>query len=325
MDVEWNRFDFSGHNRMIILTDENILQLYRENLRGFDVISIPPGEENKTQHSVDRIIKELLLLEADKDCLLVGLGGGVITDITGYVASVYKRGLPFALVPSTLMAMADAAIGGKNGINVSYFKNLVGTINQPGYILYDFSLLKTLPVEQWSNGLAEIIKFGCIQDYSLFQMMERYDLHQIQSDTSLAASLIEKSLEIKMEIVTRDELDAGNRRILNFGHTIGHAVERLHQLPHGHAVSIGMVAACALSERLSGLQFEEATRIVKVLSKYHLPVDLDTDYTRLLETMRTDKKRISSVINFILLENIGKATIRPVEIEYLQEHMKEIL
>ncbi len=325
-DADWKKItEKFSERRLIYVTDENLFRLYEQYFKGKLVIVTGAGEEFKTQLSIDHIIQQLLEFEADKDCLLIGFGGGVITDIVGYTASVYKRGIPFGFIPTTVMSMADAAIGGKNGINYGVVKNVVGTIQQPELIIYDFELLKTLPAEEWINGIAEVIKYGCIADVILFEMLEKFDMHQIQSDITLAAMLIERCLKIKMTYVTKDVNDKGERKKLNYGHTLGHAIERLHELSHGHAISIGMVAACALSEKFSGLHFSDAVRVVQLLSKYHLPVDIETDHAKIFEILRHDKKRTGGEIDFILLRKIGVAEIYTLSLEYLKSHLKEII
>jgi len=311
--------------KVILLTDENICQLQAEKLAQFPVIAIPAGEENKQQSTVDKVISELIRMEADRDTCLVGVGGGVVTDITGYVAAVYMRGIDFGLAPCTLLAMVDAAIGGKNGVDVGLYKNLVGTIRQPEFILYDYDLLDTLPVQEWVNGFAEVIKHACIKDELLFKTLERYSLHDFQQDRSLLAELVEKNAAIKTAVVMQDEFEQGERRLLNFGHTIGHAVENLHHLPHGHAVSIGMVAACALSEKVQGLHFEDARRVVNLLAKYHLPVDLETDHEKAFEVLKMDKKKAGDSMRFILLNRIGSASVRSIPLDDLRLYLKEIL
>jgi len=313
------------NRKIILLTDENICGLQAEKLSHFPVIVIPAGEENKQQSTVDRVIGELIRMEADRETCLVGVGGGVVMDITGYVAAVYMRGISSGLVPSTLLAMVDASIGGKNGVDVGLYKNLVGTIRQPEFILYDYSLLDTLPVQEWVNGFAEVIKHACIKDELLFKTLERYTLHDFQHNHSLLAELIEKNAAIKTAVVIEDEFEQGERRLLNFGHTIGHAVENLHGLPHGHAVSIGMVAACTLSEKLQGFHFDEARRVVNLLAKYHLPVDLETDHEKVFEVLKMDKKKTGDAIRFILLNRIGSATVRSIPLDELRLYLKEIL
>ncbi len=311
--------------KLIFVTDSNLFRLYGKYFDGKHVIVVKAGEEHKTQVSADVIIHHLIQYEADQDSLLIGFGGGVITDLVGYAASIYKRGIPFAFIPTSLMAMADAAIGGKNGINHGAVKNAVGTIRQPESILYDFDVLQTLPAEEWVNGIAEVIKYACITDPVLFEMLEKFDMHQVQTDFSLAAMLIERCLKIKMNIVIQDEKDKGLRKKLNFGHTLGHAIEILHDLPHGHAVSIGMVAACSLSEKFTDLHFSEALRIVQLLSRYHLPVDIETDHAKIFEVLKQDKKRKGEEMHFILLKKIGVAEIYPLSMDYIESHLKEII
>ncbi len=310
---------------IVIITDENIYQLHTDKLAAYPVIKFTAGEEHKNQDTVDLIIQELIKLGANKNTFLIGVGGGVVTDLTGYVASVYMRGIKFGLVPTSVLAMVDAAIGGKNGIDVGVFKNMVGTIRQPEFIFYDYSFLQTLPVNEWVNGFAEIIKHACIKDAALFAVLEKYSLHDYQADKTLMAELIEKNVDIKTQIVTRDEFEKGERKLLNFGHTIGHAIENLHEIPHGHAVSIGIVAACNLSEQVNDFQYSEAARIVKLLSRYHLPVDVETDHEKVFEIIRMDKKRKDDGIQFILLNKIGDAAIVYITLTEFEKHLKEIL
>ncbi len=311
--------------KAILITDENVFKLQQQHFEGWRTIVIKAGEEHKQQSTVDDIIRQLIEMKADRKTFIVGVGGGVVTDITGYTASVYMRGLQFAFVPTTILAMVDAAIGGKNGVDVGVYKNLVGLIKQPEFLLFDYSLLQTLPNEQWVNGFAEVIKHACIKDAVLFATLEKFSLHDFATDTSLVADLIERNVKIKTAVVVNDEFEQGDRKLLNFGHTIGHAIENMHQLLHGYAISIGMVAACNLSEQLNGFSFEEAKRIVQLLAKYHLPVDMETDYDKVFEILKMDKKRSGDTIDFILLNKIGDAVIKTIQLEALQKHLKEIV
>lgn len=323
--------DFSGIKELVkdanivIITDDNVFDHHANKMSGFPVIKFVAGEAFKNQATADYIIEELIKLGAHKNTFLIGAGGGVVTDITGYVASVYMRGIKFGLAPTSVLAMVDAAIGGKNGVDVGVYKNMVGTINQPEFIFYDYSFLETLPVKEWVNGFAEIIKHACIKDALMFSVLERYSLHEYQSDKTLIADLIEKNVEIKSKIVTSDEFEKGERKFLNFGHTIGHALENLHAIPHGHAISIGMVAACNLSEQINGLHYSDAAKIVKLLNQYHLPVDVETDHEKVFEVLKMDKKRKDDGIYFILLKNIGNAEIRFISLTELEKHFKEIV
>jgi 3-dehydroquinate synthase len=309
----------------VIITDENLYNLHAEKLGGYRVIKIAAGEEYKNQLTVDAVIEELILMGANKNTFLMGVGGGVVTDITGYVASVYMRGIKFGLVPTSILAMVDAAIGGKNGIDVGVYKNMVGTILQPEFIFYDYAFLETLPVKEWVNGFAEIIKHACIKDELLFKVLEKYSLHEYQTDKTLIADLIEKNVEIKTTVVVNDEFEKGERKLLNFGHTVGHAIENLHAIPHGHAVSIGMVAACNLSVQLANFHADDAAKIVRLLNRYHLPVDVETDHAKVFEVLKMDKKRQGEGVQFILLNKIGNAEIKYISLTELEKHFKEIV
>jgi 3-dehydroquinate synthase len=309
----------------VLITDENVFQLHQQKFEGWKTIVIKAGEEHKQQATVDFIITQLITLEADRKTFIVGVGGGVVTDITGYAASIYMRGLKFGFVPTTILAMVDASIGGKNGVDVGVYKNLAGLIKQPDFLLFDYTLIQTLPNDQWVNGFAEIIKHACIKDALLFEMLEKFTLNDFRTDAALLAALIERNVVIKTTVVVNDEFEQGERKLLNFGHTIGHAIENMHRLPHGHAISIGMVAACNLSEKLNEFHFEEAKRVLLLLIKYHLPVDIETEYEKVFEVLKMDKKRSKNEMNFILLSKIGQAVIKPIELNELHKHLKEIL
>ena len=309
----------------IVITDENIFSHHAAKLSAYTVIKFVAGEENKNQATVDYIIGELIKLGANKNTFLIGVGGGVVTDITGYVAAVYMRGIKFGLVPTSILAMVDAAIGGKNGIDVGVYKNMVGTILQPEFIFYDYGFLESLPVKEWVNGFAEVIKHACIKDALLFKVLEKYSLHEYQADKTLIAGLVERNVEIKTTIVTNDEFEKGERKLLNFGHTVGHAIENLHGIPHGHAVSIGMVAACNLSVQLNNFHADDAAKIVRLLARYHLPVDIETDHAKVFEVLKMDKKRQGEGVQFILLNKIGEAEIKYISLAELEKHFKEIV
>jgi shikimate kinase / 3-dehydroquinate synthase len=319
------RGDLVKDSNVVVITDENIFNQHAEKLAAFPVIKFAAGEEYKNQATVDFIIGELIKLGAHKNTFLIGVGGGVVTDITGYVAAVYMRGLKFGLVPTSILAMVDAAIGGKNGIDVGVYKNMVGTILQPEFIFYDYAFLETLPVKEWVNGFAEIIKHACIKDEMLFRVLEKYSLHEYQTDKTLIADLIEKNVEIKTTVVVNDEFEKGERKLLNFGHTVGHAIENLHGIPHGHAVSIGIVAACNLSVQLNNFHADDAAKIVRLLARYHLPVDVETDHAKVFEVLKMDKKRQGEGVQFILLNKIGKAEIKYISLTELEKHFKEIV
>lgn len=302
----------------ILVTDTNCYHLYQQKFTGWKVIVIQAGEAYKQQAAVDDIIHQLMSLEADRNSLLVGVGGGVVTDITGYAAGIYMRGIRFGFIPTTILAMVDASIGGKNGVDVGVFKNLVGLIRQPEFLLFDYSLLKELPEAEWVNGFAEVIKHACIKDAALFDMLEQETLENFRLDTNKLSLLVEKNVQIKTAVVLIDEFEQGERKQLNFGHTLGHAIENIYGLPHGHAVSIGMVAACTISEKINSFTAEEKERVVKLLTKYQLPVTIRFDQEKIVELLKLDKKRANNDIGFILLNKIGEAIVKPIPLTQLQ-------
>lgn len=310
---------------IILLTDQTVFNLHQQKFEGYKTIVIEAGEAFKHQQTVDKIINQLIEFYADRKTMLVGVGGGVVTDITGYVASVFLRGVEFAFVPTTILAMVDAAIGGKNGIDVGLYKNMVGTINQPKFLLYDYSFLQTLPTEQWINGFAEIIKHACIKDAELFAELQHNSIEKYKNDVVLLAALIQKNVSIKTNIVVNDEFEQGERKLLNFGHTFGHAIENLYQLPHGNAVSIGMVLAAKISEEINNFYSVEKDSIVALLKQYQLPTTLNVDKDNVFSILTKDKKRVGDNMNFILLNKIGEAVTQPISLTQLEDLMHQIL
>ncbi len=304
----------------VLITDQHVFNSHSKIFDGWKTIVLPAGEEHKQQATVDYIIGELIILQADRNTFIVGVGGGVVTDITGYAASIYMRGLKFGFVPTTILSMVDAAIGGKNGVDVGIYKNLVGLIRQPQFLLFDYSLLNTLPQDQWINGFAEIIKHACIKDAGLFALLEMESIENFQTDRNKLASLIEKNVQIKTTVVVNDEFEKGDRKLLNFGHTLGHAIENSYLLLHGHAVSIGMMVACVISENISHLNKEDTNRIKILIEKYQLPTEFKFDKDKIWSILKMDKKRSGNDMNFILLNKIGEASIYAIPIKEL-EHL----
>jgi 3-dehydroquinate synthase len=305
----------------IFITDENIIAGHRNKFDNRRVIVITPGEANKTQATVDSIVTQLIQLEADRKFTIVGVGGGVVTDLSGYAASIYMRGLRFGFVPVSLLAMVDASIGGKNGVDVGPYKNLVGTIRQPDFLLYDSSFLSTLPQSEWINGFAEIIKHACIKDTALFDELEKNSVDTYRSKQALLNALIQRNAEIKCGVVMNDEFEKGERKLLNFGHTWGHAIETKLNIPHGHAVAVGMVMACRLSEKING--FKETDRVMALLKKYGLPVAAEADTKEVFKVLKMDKKKDSGAMNYILLNNIGDAAVHRISIDELEKMIEQ--
>ncbi len=309
----------------IFITDENVYAAHRDKFSGCEVIVIKPGEQYKNQETVNEIISQLIDLKADRQTFIVGIGGGVVTDITGFVASVYMRGVRFGFVPTSILAMVDASVGGKNGIDVGLYKNLVGIINHPEFLLYDYTFLETLPANEWINGFAEIIKHACIKDKNMFDFLEEDTLINFRSSIEMTGKLIKRNVEIKYNVVVNDEYETGERKLLNFGHTIGHAIENTSKLSHGNAISIGMVAACRISEKINRFDFSESEKVIELLQKYELPVSFDFDKQKAWEVLQHDKKKSGDYMHFVVLDRIGKASVQSIQMENLHEIFKDIL
>ena len=301
----------------VIITDENVFNHHIKRFTGWNCIVLKPGEEYKVQATVDAVIEQLIEMEADRKTSLIGVGGGVITDITGYVASVYMRGLKFGFVPTTVLGMADASIGGKNGIDVDVYKNMVGTIRQPSYILHDLIFLDTLPQAEWENGFAEIIKHACITDAAMFRELEQNSFKKYQGKKKSVCELIQRNAILKTKVVQKDEFEKGERRLLNFGHTLGHALENQYELSHGQAISIGMTYASIISERLIG--FKEAGRVARLLLQYDLPTFASFKKEKVFKVLKMDKKRERNEINYVMLEKIGKGIIKSIPLKKIEE------
>jgi 3-dehydroquinate synthase len=306
----------------VFLVDETVLKQHQKRFKGWKVIPVKPGEKYKTQATVDSIIQQLIQSGADRKTTLIGVGGGVVTDITGYVASIFMRGIKFGFVPTTILALVDASIGGKNGIDVGVYKNMVGTINQPAFILHDLNFLNTLPEIEWQNGFAEIIKHACIKDAAMFDELEANSLKKYQSNKTLLCNLIERNALLKTNVVIKDEFETGDRKLLNFGHTFGHAIENTYKLSHGYAVAVGMVMACMISESFQ--DFKDTSRVVEVIKKYGLPVHQSYNAKKVIDVMKADKKKVKDVMNYVLLQKIGKAVVQPIAINEVENIIKQL-
>ena len=301
----------------ILITDENLFSAHSGKFKNWNTIVLKSGEAFKVQATVDTVVEQMIALAADRKTTLIGVGGGVITDITGYAASVYMRGISFGFVPTSVLAMVDASIGGKNGVDVGVYKNMVGTIRQPSFLLHDYSLLQTLPQNEWENGFAEIIKHACIKDAAMFRELESGTIKTYQQKKILMRSLIRRNALIKIRVVQKDEFEKGDRRLLNFGHTLGHALENQYDLSHGQAISIGMTYASHISAQLKG--FKDTGRVVKLLEQYGLPAYADFNKKKVIEVLKMDKKRERKEMNFVLLEKTGKAVIELIPLPQLEK------
>lgn len=292
-----------------------------------EVFLIPDGEEYKDLLWASYLYGELLKAKFDRDSLLIAFGGGVIGDLTGFVASTYMRGVKYVQVPTTLLAQVDSSVGGKTGVNHELGKNMIGTFYQPSLVLIDVDTLRTLPQREFSAGIAEIIKYGVIADRGLFDSLET-NIRDIFSLGDSIINIIKHSCEIKADVVSKDEREAGLRAILNFGHTIGHALETVTgytRFLHGEAISIGMCAAAQVAVRLGIFQEKEAERIKNLVELYKLPSKIpdDINISDIINAMEIDKKVKAGKIRFILPEVIGKVRIEDsVDRDLIKEVLK---
>jgi len=316
---------YIASERVVVITDSNVRRLYGKDFPPYEIIEIGMGEKIKNLDTVKAIYGKLLELETDRSSFIVGIGGGVVCDIAGFAASTYLRGVRFGFVSSTLLSQVDASVGGKNGVNFEGYKNMVGVFNQPEFVICDMNLLKTLPQKEVLCGLAEVVKHAAIGDSNLFSYLEENEKKVLQLDEEVVEKAVYDSVLIKSGIVNRDEREKGERRKLNFGHTLGHALEKTAGAPHGEAVSVGMVVASVLSEKKGYLSTEEKGRIEALLKKFQLPTRVQFDGKRLLDAVRKDKKREGEEINFVLLQGIGKAVVEKISVTELETLVSEMV
>jgi 3-dehydroquinate synthase len=315
MGLILNKQKWAG--RYICITDSCVLPLHGEQVRQqlgekglkIDMIDFPAGEASKNIETILRLVDQLMAMGADRQSALIALGGGVVGDITGFVASIYMRGIPYIQVPTTLLAQVDSSIGGKTGIDLPRGKNMLGTFYQPKGVFIDLAFLQTLEPQEMKNGLAEVVKYGIIDDPGLFGILETRAAAITNQDMDLLQEIVTRSCRIKKGVVEIDEQEKGMRRILNFGHTIGHAIETEsgYAIPHGDAVSMGMVAASILSERLRYLASEERERIVALIRAIKLPDRIPANLSPqgIFSHMKGDKKKAGDTLNLVLLKKIG--------------------
>ena len=306
--------------RCAVITDANVGRRFAKaalkslSASGFEpvLVTVPAGEKSKRLAVVEKCHDQLAAHRLERKSFIVALGGGVVGDLAGFVAATYLRGVPFVQVPTTLLAQVDSSVGGKTGVNLTAGKNLVGAFYQPRLVLCDLDALKTLPKREYLSGLAEVIKYGVIYDAILFAQLERNLPKLLQREAAALRTVIARCCEIKAEVVGQDETESGLRAILNFGHTIGHAIENSSgygKFLHGEAIAIGQVAAAKLSHEMLGLPSGELERIKKLLVRAGLPVKIRLDAARrkkLFAAMKLDKKVSAGEIKFVLAQKIGK-------------------
>ncbi len=309
---------YTGSTKKIIITDENLNRFYHNRFPPWNAIEIGTGEKIKTLETVEYIFKKLVELEIDRSYFIVGIGGGIVCDITGFAASTFMRGLPFGFVSTSLLSQVDASVGGKNGVNFYGYKNMIGLFNQPNFVICDPEMLKTLPHKELVAGFTEVVKHAAIGSQELFTFLEKNFQKALDLDGETLEKLVCDSVTIKADVVRKDEKEKGERRKLNFGHTLGHALEKTTGLPHGEAVSIGMVFAAELSVKRNKLPETEAERIRDLLKQIGLPTEISVDKEKILDALKKDKKREGSGLHFVLLESMGHAVIEEIPFQELE-------
>jgi 3-dehydroquinate synthase len=319
-----NLTSYLHQRKVVLITDDNVAGFYEKDFPKADVIRIGTGEGVKTLETLERIYQQLIELEADRSVFLVGIGGGIVCDVTGFAASTYLRGVDFGYVPTTLLAQVDASVGGKTGVNFMGYKNMVGVFNQPVFVICDPFVLKTLPRKELVSGFAEIVKHAAIADESYFTYLEQNADKALALDMDVLQQIIYDSVVIKSDIVNRDETEKGERRKLNFGHTFGHAVEKTAGIPHGEAVSIGMTVASLLSMNKKMLTEKEVDRIRHLLTLFNLPVGIEADKTKMFDALARDKKREGDGVFFVLLSGIGQAVVEKISLAELENVLQRM-
>lgn len=310
--------EITDSHKAAIITDDVVGKLYADivssSLRscGFEVgvFAFPNGESSKSLSTLDKIYNFLSSVQISRSDILIALGGGVVGDVTGLAAATFLRGMDFVQIPTTLLAQIDSSVGGKTAVNISSGKNLVGAFKQPALVICDSNTLSTLPEAELSCGMAEAIKYGMIRDTKLFELIESHDISNVNE---IIDDIICSCIDIKRDVVERDEFDKGERFILNFGHTLGHAVECWHNYTdytHGMGVAAGM---CMITERFCAPEL--ADRLSRCIDSYGLPTGTKAPIDELLPFCSVDKKRDHDSISFIVCPEVGKAEIRRVSLD----------
>jgi 3-dehydroquinate synthase len=330
-------------SRCAIISDTNVAPLFADKIQkslasaGFQsaLITVPAGEHSKTLEQAGSVCEEMLRASLDRQSFVIGLGGGVVGDLSGFVAAIFQRGIPQVQIPTSLLAMVDSSIGGKTGVNTKAGKNLIGAVHQPVLVIDDVEILKTLPRRELSQGFAEIIKHAIIADAEMFHRLTQIAASKLdcfkQSSLAELAALIHRNVEIKASVVAKDERDrTGERALLNFGHTVGHGIEGATDyqgISHGDAVSLGMVAACEISIKKAGLPKKQRDAIVDLLRKFELPTQLPANFPRqkILNALKFDKKFERGQIRFVVTPKIGSAKLsRDVTMEDVRAAVEKL-
>jgi 3-dehydroquinate synthase len=297
--------------RVVVVSDATIDRLYHSMLAPYDTVLIGLGESIKTLQTVESIYRRFIELGVDRSTFVLAIGGGIVTDVAGFAASTYMRGIGFGFVSTTLLGQVDASVGGKNGVNVDGYKNMAGTFTQPKFVICDPEMLRTLSDREFRAGLAEVVKAAIIADADLFSRIEATTFDDLRSNTDLLTDAVSASIRVKADIVERDERESGDRRKLNLGHTLAHAIEKCtNRLNHGEAVAVGMALIADASVKLGVLTAGDRDRIVNVLKNLGFDLTLPVDVKRLLKEVDKDKKNEDGMLRIVVPVGIGDCDVR---------------
>ncbi len=333
---EMKQFDLT-ERKLCIVTDSTVAPLYLEEVerqlnptcRVLMHVVIPAGEEYKNLDTVKTVYEALIQAHFDRKDMMVALGGGVVGDLCGFTAATYLRGVSFVQIPTTLLSQVDSSIGGKTGVDFDAYKNMVGAFHMPRLVYTNVGTLKTLTREQYTSGMGEIIKHGLIKDISYYRWLAEHRQEIMDRNLNVCMEMIERSDEIKRLVVEKDPTEQGERALLNFGHTLGHAVEKLKNftLLHGHCVGLGCLAAAHISAQRGWISVEDVTALKQLMEDFEMPVSVSgLSVDEVIDATRNDKKMDGSVIKFILLQTIGQAVIdRQVTADEMRDGLNSIL
>lgn len=309
-----------GSRRAVVVTDASIDRLYHPLLARYATVLIGSGETVKTLATVEKICRRFIELGVDRSTLVVGIGGGIVTDIAGFAASIWMRGVPFGFVSTTLLGQVDAGLGGKNGVNVDGYKNMVGTFRQPEFVICDPEMLRTLSDREFRTGLAEAVKAGIIADPALFGRIEQASFATLRSDRRLLSEVILGAIRVKADIVERDEQEGGERRKLNLGHTLGHAIEKCsNRMNHGEAVVVGTVLIARAAVRLGLLGEDDCRRISSLFETLGFDLTPPVDLKRMLKAVARDKKAAGGMLHVVFPTAVGRCEVRRISLAAIGE------
>ena len=311
--------------KIAIITDPVIHKLYGDKFPQADIVlEIPQGESNKCLQSLDVIFEQLIEAEFDRSSFILGIGGGIVCDMSGFIATIFMRGVQFGFVSTTLLGQVDASVGGKNGVNFRGIKNIIGTFNLPKFVICELEILKSLPQEELLSGMGEVVKYGAIYSESLFSYIESHIQEIKNFSLDVLENLVYESVVIKAKIVSQDARESGLRRIFNFGHTFSHAIEKITHLPHGCAVSVGMVYAAKLSVLKGKMKESDCARLITLLSNLGMPISCNVDGSELLKLMKSDKKREGNGVHFVYLTGIGACSVEKITYDELERVVNDL-